>query len=294
MDNKKTEGIVLKKYSGFYYVQDKELNIYECKLRGKIKKPVFTGDKVIFTVLEGNKGVLEEVLSRNNELYRPKIANVSMALIVMANDQPAPSLPLLDRLLFLACYNKVIPYIVLNKCDLEADEKAVLIKEYYPKAGFNFILTSAIRGTGIEMLKDTVRGHIAVFTGPSGAGKSSLLNVLINGLNIKTQEVSRKIDRGRHTTRHVELYPLESGGLVADTPGFSVLDIPPVRSGDFALHFPDFLPFIEECRFSDCLHYKEKECGIKKAVDAGIIAEFRYDNYVSMLEEVLENERCYR
>jgi len=294
MESKKTEGLVLKKYSGFYYVQDEKQNVYECKLRGKVKSQVFTGDKVIFTVLGENEGVLEKVLPRENELYRPKIANVSRAFIVMANDQPAPSLSLLDRLLFLTHYNRILPYIILNKCDLKAHKNAVLLKGYYPKAGFNFLMTSAIQGTGIGELRDAIRGQVAVLAGPSGAGKSSLLNVLIGAKNIETQEVSRKIGRGRHTTRHVELYPLESGGAVADTPGFSILDMPPVRSGDFRFYFPDFLPFMERCRFGDCLHYRERDCGVREAVDAGMIAGFRYNNYISMLEEVLENERCYK
>jgi len=294
MGSKKVEGLVLKKYGGFYYVQDEQKNILECKLRGKIKGQVLSGDRVVVSLLEDSRGILEKVLYRDNQLYRPKIANVSMVVIVMANDNPAPSLALLDRLLLLAYYNKITPYILLNKCDLMADEKAILIKEYYPKAGFNLIMTSATRGIGIDLLKEVIKGQIAVFAGPSGTGKSSLLNALSEGLCIRTQEVSNKIGRGRHTTRHVELYPLESGGWVADTPGFSVLDMPPIKSAELTRLYPDFIDFARDCRFSNCIHYKEKDCGIKRAVENGIIGEFRYRNYISMLEEVLENERCYK
>lgn len=288
------EGLILKKYSGFYYVQDKEMKIFECKLRGKLKKAVLTGDRVKFTTLEEQRGVLESILPRDNELNRPPVANVSIVLIVMANSKPSPNLPLLDRLLFLSSYKGLSPFIILNKCDLADDEKAVLIKEYYPRAGFKLIETSAKMEIGLDNLMQSVKGQIAVFTGPSGAGKSSLLNALIEGLNIRTQELSTKVGRGKHTTRHVELFPLKTGGWLVDTPGFSVLDMPPVKSRDLAKHFLDFEPYSINCRFNNCLHYKEKDCGVKEAVDEGIIADFRYQSYLSMLEEVLENERCYK
>lgn len=293
MKNSEVEGVVLKKYSGFYYVQQAG-KVYECKLRGKLKEPVLSGDKVVISVLPDDKGVIEKVLPRQNELLRPRIANVSMVLIVMCNDKPAPSLALLDRLLFLAYYNQLVPYIILNKVDIAPDPKAMLIKDYYPNAGFNFLETSAVKGTGIEELRQIIKGEIAVFAGPSGAGKSSLLNALTEGnLKVKTQEVSTKIGRGKHTTRHVELYPLEGGGFIADTPGFSVLDLPDISRNELSRYFPDFSDFALSCKFNNCLHWKEKECGVIEAVKQGAIAEFRYNNYLDMLEEVIENERCY-
>ncbi|SHH19281.1 ribosome biogenesis GTPase [Thermosyntropha lipolytica DSM 11003] len=293
MKNSQAEGVVLKKYSGFYYVKQEE-KIYECKLRGKLKDPVLSGDKVIISVLSDDKGVIEKILPRKNELLRPRIANVSMVLIVMCNDKPAPSLSLLDRLLVLAYYNHLVPYIILNKIDMAPDPKAMLIKDYYPHAGFNFLETSALQGKGIKELREIIKGEIAVFAGPSGAGKSSLLNALTDGsLKVKTQEVSTKIGRGKHTTRHVELYPLEEGGFIADTPGFSVLDMPAISRNELAKYFPDFSDFAPGCRFNNCLHWKEKECAVIEAVKQGTIAEFRYYNYLDMLQEVIENERCY-
>ncbi|QGT99610.1 Ribosome small subunit biogenesis RbfA-release protein RsgA [Candidatus Syntrophocurvum alkaliphilum] len=286
------EGLILKKYSGFYYVQTPDKKIYECKLRGKIKKHVLTGDKVIITPLQEQKGILENVLERDNELYRPKIANVSIVLIVMAHDKPAPNLVLLDRLLFLVKYNNLIPYIIMNKCDLTMDKKAKEIYDYYSK--FNILSTSAINNIGIEQLKEVVKDQIAVLAGPSGAGKSSLLNAIIEGLEVKTQEVSKKIGRGKHTTRHVELYSIKSGGWIADTPGFSVLDMPKIKREQLALYFPDFQKYIDNCKFNNCLHAKEKECGVKQAVERNLISSIRYDNYIAMLEEVIENERCYK
>lgn len=294
MGEERVEGLVLKKYSGFYYVQDDEQNIFECKLRGKLKTPVLSGDRALIMPLGDGKGILEEVLPRANELYRPRIANVDTVLIVMASGRPAPSLTLLDRLLFLTLYNKLTPNIVLNKCDLEADPKARMIQDYYPQAGINLINTSAITGTGIEQMKLAIKGKIAVLAGPSGVGKSSLLNALLAGSQVKTQEVSQKIGRGKHTTRHVELYSLYSGGWVADTPGFSILDMPELKSPELGKYFPDFAQYLDDCRFRNCLHFKEKDCEVKRMVEQGVIADFRYQNYLGMLEELMVNERCYK
>lgn len=294
MTNGGVEGLVLKNYGGFYYVQDSSHDIYECKLRGKIKQAVLTGDKVLFTPLEQGRGILETIQPRRNELQRPRIANVDLLLTIMAHNQPAPSLALLDRLLVNASYKELTPYIILNKMDLPEDDNSSIITSYYPRMGFNLIKSSVRNNIGIDSIKEAISNRIAVLAGPSGTGKSSLLNLLIEGAGIKTQDVSRKIGRGRHTTRHVELYPLSSGGWIADTPGFSVLDPPDMESRYLASLFPEFYDFSNECRFNDCLHYGEKDCAVKEAVKDKVIAEFRYNNYVIMLEELIKNERCYR
>ena len=294
MTNGGVEGLVLKNYGGFYYVQDAKLDIYECKLRGKIKQAVLTGDKVLFTPLEQGRGILETISRRRNELQRPRIANVDLLLIVMAHNQPAPSLVLLDRLLINASCKELTPYIILNKMDLPEDENASIITSYYPRKGFNLIKSSVRNNIGIDSIKEAIANHIAVLAGPSGTGKSSLLNLLAEGVGIKTQDVSKKIGRGRHTTRHVELYPLRNGGLIADTPGFGVLDPPDMESRQLASHFPEFYDFSKQCRFGDCLHYGEKDCAVKEAVKENIIAEFRYRSYLTLLDELIKNERCYR
>jgi len=293
MSNAQVEGRVLKNYSGFYYVQDHKLDIHECKVRGKLKDKILTGDRVRFTTLEDGKGILESIVKRDNELYRPKVANVSLVLIVMAYDRPRPSLTLLDRLLFLAEYSRLTPCIVLNKCDLSGNQETDDILNYYPQAGFSVVQVSARNNIGMQALSERIKGEIAVLAGPSGAGKSSLLNNLTGQELMATQEVSNKIGRGRHTTRHVQLYPMENGACLVDTPGFSVLDIPRMRREELTHYFSDFNKFAENCKFADCIHNKENECGVKTAVSEGAILTSRYEHYLAMLEEVMERERCY-
>lgn len=293
MAGDKTEGLVLKRYSGFYYVQDAERRIYECKLRGRIRIPVFTGDRVRFTPLGAGKGVLESIIPRENELYRPRIANVNLLLIILACKQPAPSLILLDRLLLLANFYRISPQILLNKSDLSSDARAVFIEDYYQRIGYSVIKTSATKKIGIDTLQKTIKDKIAVFAGPSGVGKSSLINTLVEGIAIKTQELSKKVERGKHTTRHVELYPLKSGGWIADTPGFSQIDMPAIKSWELASYFSDLDSLAAECRFNDCLHHGENDCAVKDAVNESVIAASRYHNYISILEEILAKERKY-
>jgi len=286
-----TEGLVIKNYSGFYYVQDKTGYIYECKVRGKVKEKLLSGDRVLFTPLENGKGILEKVLRRENQLYRPRVANVTRVLIVMAYDQPKPDLGLLDRLIFLALFNKITPCIILNKCDLAVDETANRILSYYP-ASFEVIRTSARQNIGMDKLSAAITGEIGVLAGPSGTGKSSMLK-LLTGSEARTGEVSAKIGRGKHTTRHVELYPLPHGGWLVDTPGFSVLDLPSLRREEMVQYFPDFSEYADDCKFGNCLHYRETECGVKTAVDEQKILLSRYQNYITMLKEIIEKEKCY-
>ena len=294
MTDNQSVGLVLKNYSGFYYVQTRDGRIYECKTRGKLKQQVVSGDWVTFTRLDNGQGILENIHPRANLLYRPKIANVTMVLIVMAVDKPAPSLSLLDRLLLLAGIQKIIPCILLNKCDLKPDEKAIWLQEYYPQAGYKVLRISAKHRKNLEAIRQLLQGQIAVLAGPSGVGKSSLINSLTDNQLLKTQEVSSKIGRGKHTTRHVELFSIDDKGWIADTPGFSVLDLPDMKSTQLSDYYPDFTELGQECKFRNCLHHREKECGVKAAVDSGKIPEFRYHNYLRLLEEIMEKEKCYR
>ena len=293
MTGSRGEGLVLKSLSGFHYVQASDGEVYECRLRGKIRARVLTGDQVVYTTLENNRGVIEEILPRSTQLYRPPIANVSMLFIVLAYARPRPSLMALDRLLIMAEWHGLESCIVMNKSDLTPEPEAVSIIEYYPQIGYQLLQTSALNGQGGEVT-GVVGNSIAVLAGPSGAGKSSLLNLMLPDVSLEIQEVSRKLGRGRHTTRHVELFSLHEGGWIADTPGFSALELPRMKREELAMHFIEFQEPASGCRFADCLHHQERDCGVKEAVNRGEIASFRYENYVSILGEVIEKERSYQ
>lgn len=287
------EGVVLKGYSGHYYVQEGD-NLWECSLRGRFritKQTFLPGDKVKITCLKDGKGVIEEVLPRQNQLMRPPIANVEQALLVFAIHQPEPNWSLLDRMLILVEASGMTPLICFNKGDLRFPEDEEILQYYatiYP-----LVITSAKKGVGIDKLETLLKDKITVLAGPSGVGKSSLLNGLQPGLALKTGEVSEKIHRGRHTTRHVELMPLQIGGLVADTPGFSSLDLPLMQREELAGFFPEFNQYEGKCKFTGCLHTQEPKCAVIDAVEAGAIFPRRYENYLAFLIEVKAKERRY-
>ncbi|MCR4399995.1 MAG: ribosome small subunit-dependent GTPase A [Syntrophomonadaceae bacterium] len=288
------QGLVLKNYAGFYYVEDEEGSVRECVLRGKLRTRVLTGDRVRISLREANRGVVEEVLPRHSELQRPPVANIDLVLVVFAADRPSPDLVLLDRLLVLVQHRGLQPVVVLNKCDLQQSLKAEFVRSYYPTVGYRVVAASAVRGDGLNELAEAVRGRVAVMAGPSGVGKSSLLNAMIPELRLATGDVSRKLGRGRHTTRHVELCRVPGGGWIADTPGFSVLDLPPMRPAELAALFPEFEAPAARCRFRNCLHAREEDCAVKAEVEAGRIAPGRYQHYRAFLAEVIENARCFR
>ncbi|MGE5544643.1 MAG: ribosome small subunit-dependent GTPase A [Bacillota bacterium] len=291
----KTHGLVLKRYSGFYYVQHPDGELFECKLRGKVKDGVIlVGDRVRIQQTGAGQGIIEEVLPREVELIRPAIANVNQVMVVMSFDQPPPNLKLLDRLLIMIEHLNLAAVTVLNKCDLPGDRTVETIREYYPRIGYPVILTSTMISVGVPDLLAAMREKITVFAGPSGVGKTSLLNLLIPGRGLKTGQVSHKLGRGKHTTRHAELFPLPSGGWVADTPGFTVVDNPVIKREELSRLFREFAGPAKDCRFPDCLHSGEVDCGVKDAVEDGTILLSRYQNYRTILTEVIERERCYR
>ncbi len=281
------KGKLIKAISGFYYVEA-ENKLYECKARGVLRKQLspVVGDNVEITVSGAETGVLEEVLPRKNCLVRPQIANIDKLFIVSSYNTPAPNTLLIDRITAIAEYYGIQPVIVFNKSDLGDFSQFVSI---YKNAGFNTYTVSAKTGEGIDALKKELSNCISAFTGNSGVGKSSLLNVLFSELDLKTGEVSEKLGRGRHTTRHNELFKHCFNGYVADTPGFSSLDS--LHMGfDFKENladcFSDFAPFLTGCKFTSCSHTKEKGCLICEAVENGKIEKSRHESYVAIYDEL--------
>jgi len=289
------EGRIIKAYSGHYFVSHRD-GVVDCKLRGRLRKEdkdVLVGDMVSFTLTDpqGTYGVIEDILPRRTRLLRPPVANVDQAVIVTACNEPLPDLELLDRILVAVTADSLDIVICLNKIDLVSRYAADKIAKPYRNAGYKTIKTSARAGWGMTRLRKALSGRLSVFAGPSGVGKSALLNALEPGLRLETGEVSAKTGRGRHTTRHAHLLKIEPAGYVADTPGFSKLDLDGIDSRSLEHLFPEFRIPMQYCKFTTCLHHKEPHCGVKKAMEAGNIEEFRYSHYVKLLLEIVERER---
>lgn len=281
-------GIIIKAISSFYYVDSKNI-IYECKARGNFRKngisPV-VGDTVSITVSDENHGVIEEIHERKNYLSRPVIANLQKLIIVSSYNCPAPNTLLIDRLISAAEYNKIEPIIVFNKCDTGDFSYWLNI---YKNAGFKTFLVSATENIGIEALKEEIDSSFCAFAGNSGVGKSSIINKIFGDFALKTGEVSEKLGRGRHTTRHTELFKTENGGYIADTPGFSSIESEGNRY-DYKIHlaetFPEFNKYLGECKFNSCTHTCEKGCAVLEALNEGKIEKTRHESYVSLFNEL--------
>lgn len=289
------EGIIVRAYAGFYYVKVDQ-SIWECKVRGRLRlnqEKILPGDRVEINETAPGKGVVERVLPRIRELLRPAVANVQQVVIVMSLTQPEPNLGLLDRLLVLSETERLEPLIVLNKADLVTESVTGDLVGIYRRAGYPVVATSACKGTGINELRGYLQDQISILAGPSGVGKSSLLNAIQPGLALRTGLVSQKIGRGRHTTRYVELMPLEAGGLVADSPGFSVLSLPSLKREELSSYFREMDELIGTCRFNSCLHRSEPDCAVKQALEQGRIDDRRYQSYLTLLQEVITNEQRY-
>ena len=268
---------------------------WECHLRGKhkIKNVNFLpGDKVLISIEETGMGLVEGVLPRKNQLIRPTIANVDQLVIIASLAKSVTDLVLVDRLLVIAEAEQIQPLLVLNKADLLEERQYQEIVKLYQQY-YQVVVTSTKMNIGIDNLRDCLADKISVFAGPSGVGKSSLLNKVQKDLKLKSAEVSKKTGRGRHTTRHVSLLPLESGGMVADTPGFSRLELPKVAPEEMGTLFPEFAKLIGNCKFRNCFHDKEPHCAVKEAVEEGKISSERYKRYLQFLEELKNKELKY-
>ena len=280
-------GTIIKAIGGIYVVEAPD-GIYECKARGIFRKQEIApccGDHVEIEIEEDNSGLITKINDRNNYLIRPPLANLDQIIFVISTCEPTPNLTILDKFIAISEYKDITPIIVITKVDLENISPII---DIYKNAGISVFLVDNLTGEGSDEVKEILRGKISAFTGNSGVGKSSLLNNILPNLDIKTNEISKKLGRGKHTTCHVELYKLDNGGYVADTPGFSTLETiqyDTILKQDLALCFIEFREFLNKCKFQDCSHTIEKGCAIIKAVEDGIISSSRHNNYILMYNE---------
>ena len=283
---KRTTGRILRSLSGFYDVQTAD-GMITCRGRGSLRKThqtPLTGDMVEITVEKG-KGMVEKILPRRNCFVRPAVANVDALVVFAANVNPITEPFLIDRVAAIAGDQGVEVILCVNKCDLDP---AVDLIRIYTNAGFTVIRASAETGEGVEELRNRLQGKLTAFTGNTGVGKSSMLNRLCPELGLATGEVSEKLGRGRHTTRHVELYKLDDTSYVADTPGFSSFDtdqMDVILKENLQYAFPDFGPYVGGCQFHDCSHRSEPGCAVRTALDNGKIEATRYDSYLKLYEK---------
>ena len=282
----KREGRILRSISGFYEVQTSK-GLVTCRARGSLRRgdSPLTGDLVEITVEKANKGMVEKILPRQNKFVRPAVANVDALVVFAANVNPITEPFLIDRVAAIAGDQEVPVILCINKCDLDP---AIDLTRIYRNAGFTVISASAETGEGVEELRQLIRGKLTAFTGNSGVGKSSVLNRLCPELALPVGEVSEKLGRGRHTTRHVELYRLEEDTYVADTPGFSSFDtdqMEVILKENLQYAFPDFGRYIGCCQFRDCTHRKEPGCAVTEALAQGEIEETRYDSYLRLYDK---------
>ena len=285
------EGTIVKALSGFYYVSCNE-QVYECKARGKFRldgTSPLVGDRVSFAVDGNKKGYIEKVFDRKNSFIRPAVANIDSLVFVAANTNPITDPFLIDRVSVIAEEAACELIVCINKIDIDtADE----LYDIYTRSGFITLRTSAQTGEGISQLKAELSGKICAFTGNSGVGKSSILNSIVPSFNIEVAAVSAKLGRGKHTTRHVELYDIGNGTFIADTPGFASFEIEmmqAIEKQELQHDFREFKKYIGECRFNDCAHLKEPGCAITEALQRGDIMHSRYQSYKRLYELSAQN-----
>ena len=278
------EGVIIKALSGFYYVRTDSETV-ECRARGRFRldgTSPLVGDRVIISLDAQGKGRVDKVLERKNFFIRPAVANIDLLVAVASEVEPVTDPFLIDRVTTTAEHNGCEVLICVNKSDATTSHR---LRDIYAATPYMLIETSAVTGEGIECLAQYIKGKVCAFSGNSGVGKSSILNALEPELGLKTGEVSEKLGRGKHTTRHVEIFPV-AGGYCADTPGFASFDVeqmPPIPKEELQFAFPEFETYIGSCRFDDCAHIKEPDCAVREALASGSISSSRYESYCAPL-----------
>lgn len=293
------QGKIIKGIAGFYYVDVVGSGIYECKAKGifrKEKKKPLVGDNVEITVLdeEAREGNLVQILSRKNELIRPAVANIDQALVIFAMEDPKPNYMLMDRFLVMMEMQSVPVTICMNKKDLGTEEDIRQFEEAYGGAGYEICCISAQMGEGIDEVRKILKGKTTAVAGPSGVGKSTITNHVQGSVSMETGEISKKLGRGKHTTRHSQLIPIDEDTYIMDTPGFSSLDVEMMEKEELKQYFPEFAAYEGDCRFWGCTHTHEPGCAVKDALEDGRINRLRYNNYLGLFDELKErNKRRY-
>ena len=280
--NKAQKGIIIKSIGGLYLVESPS-GLFECKARGVFRNQGLTpyiGDDVIF-----EDGVINELLPRRNEIIRPPVANLDQIILIVSTCKPVPNILLMDKFIAISEYKGIKPIVMVTKIDLASFEQ---IFDIYKRVGVETFVVDYNNDESIQEIKQTLKGKISVFTGNSGVGKSTLMNAIDSTLSIPTGEISEKLGRGRHTTRHAELYKIKDGGYIADTPGFSTFETNKydiIKKEELSSCFVEFREYMDDCKFKDCSHTKEKGCAVIEAVNNGDIAESRHKSYCYMYEE---------
>ena len=288
------KGIITKGIGGFYYI-DTQDGVYECRARGKFRKEKIVplvGDYVGISILDekNKKGSLDEIFPRKNSLIRPRVSNVDQGVIVFAAKSPDINLDLLDRFIVLLEEQELDVLICINKIDLDEKEEYKEIVSLYKNAGYKIIPISTYKEINIESVKDGLKNKISVFAGPSGVGKSSILNSINKDFSLVIGELSAKIERGKHTTRHAELMEIFDNSFIVDSPGFMSLLLSHIKLDNLQFYFKEFEPYLNSCRFSGCKHVNEPDCAIKAQIGKKI-NEVRYKRYVSLFNEIMDERK---